>query len=166
MSKPKIYLETTMFSYYYEDRTTGLYPKYKEQVRRIFGLIKAGEYDPYSSSFTIDEINKEVNETKRMRMINLITEYDITILNSSDNVEKLSERYIEEHVLSSRHITDIHHIAIAVISKLDFMVSLNFKHISKPWTIEHVRRINVRESYKAIGIYKPREVLKFHEDEK
>jgi hypothetical protein len=38
-------------------------------------------------------------------------------------------------------------------------VSLNFTHIARPWTIDRVRRVNGRENYKGIGIYKPEEVL-------
>jgi hypothetical protein len=43
-------------------------------------------------------------------------------------------------------------------------VSLNFTHIVRPWTIERVRRVNRRESYQGIGIYKPAEVLASYED--
>jgi hypothetical protein len=32
-------------------------------------------------------------------------------------------------------------------------------NIARPWTIERVRRMNFREAYKPIGIYKPSEVL-------
>ena len=40
------------------------------------------------------------------------------------------------------------------------VISLNFEHIVRPWTIERVRKINIQEGYKGIGIYKPEEVLK------
>ena len=59
MDKPKIYLETTMFSFYYEERTAPLYLEHKALVRRIFELIKTGVYEPYTSLFTIDEIMNE-----------------------------------------------------------------------------------------------------------
>ena len=38
-------------------------------------------------------------------------------------------------------------------------------HIARPWTIEHVRRVNKREGYQGIGIYTPREVLELYEDD-
>ena len=55
--------------------------------------------------------------------------------------------------------TDAAHIAITAVNGLDFIVSLNFTHIVRPWTVERVRRVNFREGYKPIGIYKPSEVL-------
>ena len=51
MTIPKIYLETTMFSFYYEKRTVPPYLELKAEVHRIFELIKAGEYEPYTSLF-------------------------------------------------------------------------------------------------------------------
>jgi len=36
MDKPKIYLETTMFSFYYEKRTAPFYLEHKTLVHRIF----------------------------------------------------------------------------------------------------------------------------------
>jgi len=42
---PKIYLETTMFSFYHEKRAMPPYLELRAEVRRIFELIKAGIRD-------------------------------------------------------------------------------------------------------------------------
>jgi hypothetical protein len=34
-------------------------------------------------------------------------------------------------------------------------VSLNFEHIARPWTVEKVRKVNIREGFDGIGIYRP-----------
>jgi hypothetical protein len=49
--------------------------------------------------------------------------------------------------------------------RLDFIVSLNFTHIARAWTIDRVRRVNKREGYQGIGIYRPAEVLEIYEDD-
>jgi len=74
--------------------------------------------------------------------------------------------YIQEKAITSAWDTDAAHIATATHNSLDFIVSLNFTHIVRPWTIEKVRFVNMRENYKAIGIYKPAEVLEIYEDSK
>ncbi|MDR1352724.1 MAG: hypothetical protein LBK05_05515 [Treponema sp.] len=38
MDKPKIYLETTMFSFYYGQETTPEYRQYKVEARAVFDL--------------------------------------------------------------------------------------------------------------------------------
>jgi len=165
MSIPKIYLETTMFSFYYEERQQGDYPKYKAQARRVFDLIEAGEYEPYTSLYTVDEIIKEPDLIKREQMKSLITEYNITVLPASREVLQLATLYIQEGAIAPSYKTDAVHIAITTLNGLDFIVSLNFTHIVRLWTIEIVRRVNVREKYQGIGIYKPAEVLEIYEDD-
>jgi hypothetical protein len=64
-----------------------------------------------------------------------------------------------EKVVPESEPVDAAHIAITAVNGIDFIVSLNFEHIVRPWTIERVRRVNLREGYNPIGIYKPAEVL-------
>jgi hypothetical protein len=164
MEKPKIYLETTMFSFFYEERIFPPYLELKAEVQQIFNLIKEGEYEPFTSIYATDEIMKEPNIEKRERMKALISGYGVTILPTSDEVRRITSLYIQEKAISSRYITDAAHIAITTVNGLDFIVSLNFTHIARPWTIERVRIVNGRENYKGVGIYQPREVLAIYED--
>jgi len=164
MSIPKIYLETTMFSFYYEERQHGDYPIYKAQARKVFDLIKAGEYEPYTSPITLQEIFREPDLEKREKMAELVVEYGIKILNESDEASRIAELYVREGAISPVWERDAAHIALTTVNGLDFIISLNFTHIARPWTIEHVRRVNVREKYQGIGIYKPEEVLEIYED--
>jgi hypothetical protein len=164
MDKPKLYLETSMFSFYYEERTSGSYPKWRKQVHEIFSLIKLGEYKPYSSRYSLEEIGNESNKVKRGQMLNLMLEYDIEILNPTEEAERLANKYIEKQVLSSAHLVDVQHIAIAVVNGLDYIVSMNFNHLARLWTNDRVRTVSIDESYKPIFIYKPEEVLKLYEN--
>jgi hypothetical protein len=77
----------------------------------------------------------------------------------SNEAEALANIYVVDGVISPLFRTDAVHIAMTTVNGLDFIVSLNFQHIVRPWTIERVEKINTREGYKKIGIYKPREVL-------
>ncbi len=96
----------------------------------------------------------------------LITDYDISILPITEEIERLSALYVQEKAIGSAWLADAAHIATATHNGLDFIVSLNFTHIVRPWTIERVRLVNKREKYQTIGIYKPVEVLEIYEDSK
>jgi hypothetical protein len=159
MEKEKAYLETTMFSFFYEERVDSTYQEYKAQVRAVFNQIKAGKYEPYTSIYTTDEIDGEENQEKREKMWALITDYKIKVLPEDAEVKRLAALYVQEKAVPAAYFTDAAHIAITTSNGLDFIVSLNFTHIARPWTIEKVRRVNIREKYKGIGIYKPAEVL-------
>jgi len=159
MPKQKVYLETTMFSFYYEERQAAEYQRWKAQVRDVFALIEAGRFAPYSSIYAMQEINRTTNDEKRRNMANLVADYGITILPQIDEIDRLAMLYIREGVVPESEPTDAAHIAATTVNGLDFIVSLNFEHIVRPWAIERVRLVNIREGYKAIGIYKPTEVL-------
>ena len=97
-------------------------------------------------------------------MWRLIEKYGITLLDVTEEVERLASLYVKEGAVSPAYITDAAHLAITAVNGLDYIVSLNFTHIARPWTIERVRRVNRRENYAGIGIYKPAEVLEIYED--
>ena len=159
MEKLKIYLETSIFSFYHETREYGEYPKFKAQVRELFDRIRTGEFEPFTSIFVMDEIAKEKDAEKFEGMKSLISDYGITFLEVTDEVDRISAQYIQEGAISPAWETDALHIAMATVHGLDLIVSLNFTHIVRLWTIDRVRRVNKREGYQGIGIYKPSEVL-------
>ena len=101
----------------------------------------------------------ETDKTKQKKMAELITEYDVTVLDETEEVSRITALYVQEKAISPAWETDAAHIAMTTVNGLDFIVSLNFSHIARPWTIERVRRVNRREGYHGIGIYKPEEVL-------
>jgi hypothetical protein len=154
----KIYLETTMFSFYYA-KNKPEYQVLQGQVRQIFGLIKAGKYEPYTSILATDEIDNETNREKRENMWRLIADYNIRILPETDESKRLTALYIQSKAVPEGYPTDAGHIAITALNGLDFIISLNFEHIARPWTIERVRRVNKQEGFDPIGIYRPVEVL-------
>jgi hypothetical protein len=159
MDNLKIYLETTMFSFYYEERQNPWYALLKEQTRNVFSLLKAGNYRIYSSVVTVRELIKEPNLEKRAKMPLLISEFNIILLEETEESRKLAKVYLQEKVVPGSELIDASHIAIATVNGLDFIMSLNFEHMARPWTTERVRQINLREGYKPIGIYKPMEAL-------
>jgi hypothetical protein len=92
-------------------------------------------------------------------MWGLIEDYGVTFLEITEEAERVAALYVREEAVSPAYKTDAAHIAMTTVNGLDFIVSLNFTHIARTWTIERVRRVNVREGYQGIGIYRPEEVL-------
>jgi hypothetical protein len=160
MEIPKIYIETTIFNILYEPDLPQ-YLQNKEDSRKLFNMIKAGRFDPYTSVYVIRELENNPNLENRDKMLRMISEYKIKSIPESDEAERLTAIYIADKVVSPAFPTDALHIAMTTVNGLDFIVSLNFTHIVRDWTIKKVKKINDRERYKQIGIYKPSEVLEF-----
>ena len=155
MSKPKIYLETTIFNFPFADDALEL----KADTLKLFDEIKTGRYEPYTSIYAIEELERTKEPEKLEKMKGLIQEYNIKVIPFSGEAEKLALLYLAEGVMNRKYSTDAYHIAITTVNQLDFIVSLNFQHIVRQKTIQETTRINEREGYKKIGIYEPKEVI-------
>jgi hypothetical protein len=92
-------------------------------------------------------------------MLRLIPDYGVKIIEDTPEAERLAGLYLAGETVPVGFYTDALHIAMTAVYGLDFIVSLNFQHIVREKTIRITGEINVREGYKAIGIYKPSEVL-------
>jgi hypothetical protein len=160
METAKVYLETSVFRFYYETGSASYLQKMTDQVRQVFGLIKGHKLEPYASPYVTRELVHVEDAEKREKLWQLIDEYGVRILETSREAEELAAQYIGEEAVPAGAFFDAAHIAVAVVHRLDFLVSLNVAHIVRPWTIERVRRVNVRLARGGLGIYKPAEVLK------
>jgi len=157
MQIPKIYLETTMFNYYFDtDRDA------HNDTVTLFEECLAGKFEPYTSLYVVSEL-EDAPQEKQDKMFALIKQYDITVLAASDEADTLARRYVAEGILSGSSLTDASHIACATVNELDMIISLNFRHIVKEKTVRFTSAINTILSYKPIKITTPMEVI---DDEK
>jgi len=157
MRTPKIYLETTMFNFYLD---TGR-DAHAETIK-LFDEIRAGNYEAYTSRTAIEEINKTLGD-KREKMLLVIAEYDLPILETSIEAENLADIYVAEGVIPAKYRTDGLHIAIAAVNDLDMIISMNFQHIVKRKTIKMTAVINSLRGYRAVEIYSPMGVTNYEE---
>jgi len=130
---------------------------------KLFERIAAGEYEAFTSTYVTDEL-ENAQEEKRDRMIGLIAKYNIILLDADDEAVRISDIYVEEGMIPKKYKTDGLHIALATINRLDMIVSMNFEHIVKEKTIKMTEHINVKNGYRAMGIYSPEEVMKDEEN--
>jgi hypothetical protein len=144
-----------MFNFPFADDS----PQLKTEALKVFDLIKAGKYEPYTSPYAYRELEATSDEHHRFRMLKLIPDYKVKLIDETPEVERLAALYLAGDAVPVGFHTDALHIAITAVYGLDFIVSLNFQHIVREKTIRITAEINAREGYKPIGIYKPSEVL-------
>ena len=153
---PKIYLETSAVNFYYADDA----PDKRDDTILLFDEIKAGKWEAYTSYTVIDEINSASGETAD-KLLNLIKNYDISVLPPHDDIHNLADIYVSEDVIPLKYRDDAVHIATASIHGMDIIISWNFKHIVKRKTILMTNIINIRENYKQVSIHSPSEVIEY-----
>jgi predicted nucleic acid-binding protein len=149
---PQAYLETTIFNFPFADDS----PEYQRDTRRLFEEIKAGKFQPFTSEYALRELEDTKDIEKLEKMKSLVSNHGVTVLPANNETKRLADTYVANKIIPEKYATDALHIAAATIAGMDFIVSLNFKHIVQHKTIIETENINAREGYKRIFIHTPR----------
>jgi predicted nucleic acid-binding protein len=160
MKKPKIYLETTIFNHYFDTDREG-----HADTIKLFEEMQAGKYVAYTSIYVTDELERTKDDKKRLNMLALIGEYNMTVISADYEARRLADIYVSEGVIPAAKRYDSLHIAAATIYELDCILSFNFKHINRLKTKTFTALINVKEGYKPIMIATPGEVVEHGDEE-
>jgi hypothetical protein len=83
----------------------------------------------------------------------------LELMEHTEEISYLRDEYLKEKVLSFRSKADSEHVASATIGNADFIISWNFKHIVHFDKISGFNAVNLKNGYKLINIYSPKEVV-------
>jgi predicted nucleic acid-binding protein len=153
---PKLYLETTVFNFYFAEKEG----KKKEDTHKLFKAINRGKYEVFTSKYVLDEISAD-NPQKYRKMKDLIDRYVQHTLYFNEEVLNLADIYVKNDIIPVKFITDARHIATATVNKLDFVVSFNMGHIVKPKTMIGTGFANLHHGRRQIGLCTPTEVIDY-----
>ncbi|GHU28751.1 hypothetical protein FACS1894172_10970 [Spirochaetia bacterium] len=148
-------METTVFNQYYDENR-----EYIDETKELFENIKNKGLDAYTSTYVIEELNK-ASEPKRGMMLNLISEYGISVLEIDQRAIDLADVYTEMGIIPMKFRMDGVHIAMASINEMDCIISLNFHHINKLKTKMATEIINRMNGYGNAFICTPMEVFDY-----
>ena len=97
-------------------------------------------------------------ENVKERLLSIPLE-NIENVSLSEESELLAKRYIDDGVVTNKHIIDAQHIAIATVERVDVLVSWNFQQIVNLNKIHAFNAINLKADYPILEIRSPREIL-------
>ena len=152
MKKLKIYLDTTIFNFVFDQSA------FKEHKLTVKLFEQIDRYESYVSDIVLQEINR-CSEPKKQKMLNLIIQNDIRQLPLDESSQALANQYLHQRIIPKKYEDDAFHIAIASVNNMDVILSWNFEHIVKLKTKREVVAINLLMGYKEIDIYSPLEVV-------
>ncbi len=110
------------------------------------------QYELYTSVVTIEEIDRLQNIEKREMIKSIILDYNVKILELSDQSIKLSNEYIKNGAIPKTETEDARHVAIASVNCIDLFASWNFKHLVSANPIKKIHEINNKLDYNTIEI--------------
>ena len=159
MRQPSIYFETTILNSPFADA-----PHFQADTQVLFSNIKDGLFKPFTSDYVIRELELTKNIEKLKKMKTVISDLNVALVPANSEAERLAEVYVSAGIIPLKYKTDALHIAAATVAGLDFIISLNFKHIVKHKTIIETEIVNAREGFKRVFIHTPAEVIYRDED--
>ena len=154
MRTQKVYIDTSVLWGYFDK-------EFELVTRRFFDEVKKGEYKVVISNVTEGEL---LNAPERVRSLLNVLDIDYEVIKLTDDVVSLALEYIRENVVGQTSYDDCLHIAIATVSRLDLLVSWNFKHIVNIKRIRGYNGINIKNGYPSIEIRSPKDLIDYEND--
>lgn len=154
MRTQKVYIDTSVLGGYFDK-------EFDLATQRFFDEVKKGEYKVVISNVTEGEL---LNAPERVRSLLNVLDIDYEVIKLTDDVVSLALEYIRENVVGQTSYDDCLHIAIATVSRLDLLVSWNFKHIVNIKRIRGSNGINIKNGYPSIEIRSPKDLIDYEND--
>ncbi|MFG0283899.1 MAG: PIN domain-containing protein [Phycisphaerales bacterium JB039] len=148
--KQRIYLDTSVLSALGDTRA----PDRQVLTREFFDRID--EFEVATSELTRTEIENTRDDARRAELLGLLSAF--TLLPVMSEAEQLSQEYLAAGVFTLSTAEDGLHVAIAVLSRQDVLVSWNFKHLVNQRRRAAVQAINARLGLPPIAILPPPEL--------
>ena len=152
MERLKIYLDSSVISLLDQNDS----PERMAYSHKLWEKIRAGEFEVVISDVVKVEID-QCNEIKRNILLGYLDEieYSMIEVGNYDRIFDIAERFIDLGILKKSSFDDCLHIAAAIISGCDVIVSWNFGLIVNHKMINGVKVITAKEGYPNLLIYAP-----------
>ena len=148
--------------YWNENRKKGRIKAMKMILASLAALLAGCMCTTINDEYSVAEPGKDCSlRYEKVDDLNSMLTYsaDVIPVVIDDNVVDLAEKIVANGILKKKIIDDCQHIAAAILSDCDIIISWNFKHIVNVKTIRGIKMITTIEGYKDLLIYQPTVLL-------
>lgn len=148
--KLRVYLDTSVFSAYCDDRVPERQAGTQEFWQRF------DEFDVSTSDLALEELGQAGDEALRATFEGLLA--DVTVHPVTEEIRDLARCYLAAGVFSPAMLNDALHVAAAVLTRQDVLLSWNFRHLVNRRRRAQVNQVNVFQGLPTIEIIAPPEI--------
>jgi len=148
--KLRIYLDTSVFSAYYDDRAP------ERQAETMDFWPRLAEFEAATSELTRQELLETPDESRRKQLMTLMK--GMTLHPVTEEMKELARRYILETVFTPAMFNDALHVAAAVLTRQDVLISWNFRHLVNRQRRARINQTNIVLALPSIDIVAPAEM--------
>ncbi len=154
--RQRLYLDTSVFGGHFDE-------EFAEFTIPLFERLDEGEFILLFSSVTQDELE---DAPKNVRdLVTKIKKENTEFVEVTDEAVNLATEYITEKVVGQTSYADCLHIALSTVTKADYLISWNFKHIVNVQRIIGYNSINIKNDYKQLEIRSPRDFMNYEDND-
>jgi len=132
-----VYVETSIVSYATARASTLLRVLVRQKDARRWWDEYSSRYDLFVSQAVLDEASAgdAAAARQRLRMLRGIPQIPIT-----DEVQSVAAQLLDRHLLPTAGSVDALHVAAAAIGAVDYLLTLNCRHIANAHTLPGIYR--------------------------
>ena len=146
MTKPRVYVETSIPSFYLEVRTAPDIVARREWTRQWWSGASQS-YELVTSPAVLDELTGGIPERSAQR---LALVRDLPLLPIEPAIAEIVHAYIRHKVMPADPSGDALHLALASHHKCDFLATWNCRHLANANKFGNIRRVNA-----LLGLFVP-----------
>ena len=143
---PKVYIEISIPSFYYETRTEPEMAAKRTWTRQWWDERREG-YEIFTSEAVIDELSGGEYPNKD-RVLALVA--PLPLLPIEREIAEIVEAYIQHQMMPNDPLGDGLHLATASYHKCEFLLTWNCNHLANANKFAHIKRVNT-----ILGLYVP-----------
>ncbi len=153
--KPKIYVETSVVSYYVSQPSRDIVTAARQQVTHEWWAESRYQFDLYISALVLEEARggDPVAAEKRLEALK-----EIPVLGISEEAETFAGVLVEAGPIPESHSEDALHVALATTNGMDYLVTWNFHHINNARIKRDIARVAEENGYECPVICSPEEL--------
>jgi hypothetical protein len=141
-----VYIETTIPSFYFDERQTPKAIAWREATRDWWDSGRS-RYRLLTSSFVKAELAL-APDPKRSRALSLLEEADS--LDVPAGFEAVVAAYMDHKLVPENAAGDAAHLAMASMHAVDFLLTWNIRHLANANKFQHLQVLNAR-----LGLFVP-----------
>lgn len=153
MMKEKVYLDSTVPSYYFDRRES--LNAFIDATKKWWSEM-ADHYELYISDAVLQELNSG-NYPHKRDIIELVS--TIPLLPLTSDIEQVVEFYIANYVMPKSLVGDAVHLAFASYYDIQYLLTWNCNHLANANKRKHIRVINGRLGLSTPEIVTPLELF-------
>ena len=160
--KMSVYIETSVISYLTSKINRNLIVAAHQNITQEWWEKRKGDFELYVSSVVIAEITRgdEIAVQKRLQVVQ-----GIKTLEPTSEVSDLAALLIAERIIPQKAAQDAVHLSIAMLNKIDCLLSWNCKHIVNLEIIKKIAQVAQTKGYTLPTICTPLHLMEKLENE-